>query len=60
MELADLVSLQRSAAMLSTGQKMPVDRDELLDMCGELIETRRLLARLGTDLRTVVVRSKQE
>ena len=44
--------------MLSTGQKMPVDRDELLDMCGELIETRRLLARLGTDLRTVVVKAR--
>jgi len=58
VELADLVSLQRSAAMLSTGQKMPVDRDELLDMCGELIETRRLLARLGGDLKTVARRAK--
>ncbi len=44
--------------MLSTGQKMPVDRDELLDMCGELIETRRLLARLGGDLKTVARRAK--
>jgi len=58
VELADLVSLQRSAAMLSTGQKMPVDRDELLDMCGELIGTRRLLARLGGDLKTVARRAK--
>lgn len=41
MELADLVSLQRSAAMLGVGQKMPVDRDELLDMCSELVECRR-------------------
>ena len=44
--------------MLTTGQTLPVDRDELLDMCSELIETRRLLARLGTDLRTVVVKAK--
>jgi len=58
VELADLVILQRSAAMLTTGQTLPVDRDELLDMCSELIETRRLLARLGTDLRTVVVKAK--
>jgi len=58
VELADLVTLQRSAAMLAPGQTLPVDRDELLDMCGELIETRRLLARLGGDLKTVARRAK--
>jgi len=56
--LADLVSLQRSAAMLGVGQKMPVDRDELLEMCSDLIECRQLLTRLGGDLKTVARRAK--
>ncbi len=44
--------------MLGAGQKMPVDRNELLDICSELIDCRQLLARLGGDLKTVARRAK--
>ena len=50
---ADLVSLHRSAAMLTLGQSLPVNREDLMSICDELLEVRSLLERLGTDLRSV-------
>jgi hypothetical protein len=57
---AELVSLQRSAAMLRPGQTQPVDRDTLYELTAELIASRELLARLGTDLRTVAERGRRQ
>lgn len=59
MVTADLVALQRSAAMAPPGQRVPVDRDHLVALCSELIEARQLLARLGSDLREVAARSRR-
>lgn len=56
---SELVALQRSAAMLTPSQQQPVDRDVLIELCAELVESRQLLARLGADLRTVAQRSRQ-
>ena len=56
---SDLVALQRSAAMLPPGGSMPVRREQLFEMCGELIESRQLLTRLGSDLRSVANRSRR-
>ncbi|MEZ5220311.1 MAG: hypothetical protein R2743_02380 [Ilumatobacteraceae bacterium] len=50
---ADLVSLQRSAAMLQPGTSIGVERDLLLRVLDELFSQRALLQRLGTDLKTV-------
>lgn len=54
---AELVSLQRSAAMLGPGQQQPVDRELLYALCSELLEARQLLGRLGADLRSVASRA---
>ena len=56
---AELVALQRSAAMVPPGQRLSIDRDQLHAMCSELIEARQLLARLGSDLREVAARSRR-
>ena len=56
--MGQLVALQRSAAMLTSGQSIPVGRDELLELCEELIDARQLLTRLGADLRAVATRSR--
>lgn len=56
---AELVALQRSAAMLRPGQSQPVDRDTLYEMTAELLEARELLGRLGADLRAVAKRSSE-
>jgi hypothetical protein len=48
-----LVSMQRSAAMLSPGQTISVDGSLMYDLTAELLEHRQLIARLGADLRTV-------
>ena len=32
---------------------MPIARDKLMEMCAAILEARQLLARLGTDLKTV-------
>lgn len=56
---AELVALQRSAAMLPPGQRLSVEREQLYAMCSELIEARQLLARLGSDLREVADRSRR-
>ncbi|HEX9259402.1 MAG TPA: hypothetical protein VF855_07680 [Acidimicrobiales bacterium] len=45
-------------AMLTPGQKATVEREVLLDLLAELIESRALLARLGGDLREVVRRDR--
>jgi hypothetical protein len=50
---AELISLHRSAAMQHRGQKVPVDRDELCELCEELIQLRGLLQRFGADLRNI-------
>jgi hypothetical protein len=49
----EIVAISRSAAMLSPGQSLPVEREQLISLCEEVLECRRLLARLGSDLRTV-------
>jgi len=56
VEQSQLIAIQRSAAMLSSGQSQPIDRDVLWELCSELIESRQLLVRLGTDLRSVAAR----
>ncbi len=50
---AELTALHRSTAMLTPHTKAPVEREALLSILDELLENRRLLARLGTDLNTV-------
>jgi hypothetical protein len=55
---AQLVAMSRNAAMLAPGQSIPVSREDLHELCSELLESRRLLVRLGTDLRTVTARSR--
>lgn len=59
MSAAELVALQRSAAMLAPGSTLAVDRDVLYGLCTELIESRQLMARLGADLREVAARSRE-
>jgi hypothetical protein len=46
--------------MLTPGQSMPVTRDVLFELCGEVLEARQLLARLGADLRTVAGQATKE
>lgn len=50
---ANLVTLQRSAAMLPAGTPVPVERDDLLELIEELFELRRLVQRFGGDLKTI-------
>jgi hypothetical protein len=57
VEHADLISLQRSTAMLTPGERASVSREDLLDVLEELIATRQLLSRLGGDLKAVARRS---
>ena len=57
VDTAELVALQRSAAMLTPGQSMPIERDVLFELCGEVLEARQLLARLGTDLKAVAAKA---
>lgn len=58
LSTGDLTSLQRSAAMLSPGQSLPVARETLQELCTELLDARALLARLGADLRTVAAQGR--
>lgn len=55
---AELIALQRSAAMLSPGQRVSVERERIQELCQELLDSRELLQRLGTDLRNVAQRSR--
>ena len=59
MSLSDveLTALHRSTAMLQPNVKATVEREQLLEILDELLDTRRLLARLGGDLKTVARRS---
>jgi len=50
---AELVALQRSAAMGAPGSAVAVRRELLLALVDELLATRSLLARVGGDLRTI-------
>ena len=52
-----LTALHRSTAMLQPRMKASVEREQLLEILVELLDTRRLLARLGGDLKTVARRS---
>jgi hypothetical protein len=53
----ELTALHRSTAMLKPNVKAAVEREQLLEILDELLDTRRLLARLGGDLKTVARRS---
>jgi hypothetical protein len=53
----ELTALHRSTAMLQPNMKAAVEREQLLEILDELLDTRRLLARLGGDLKTVARRS---
>ena len=56
---AELVGIQRSAAMLTTGQTYPMPRDELIALVSEVLEARQLLERLGGDLRAVAAKARR-
>jgi hypothetical protein len=53
----ELTALHRSAAMLKPHTKATVEREQLLEILDELLDTRRLLARLAGDLKAVARRS---
>ena len=55
---ADLISLQRSAAMLQPGASLAVERDLLIRVLDELFSQRALLQRLGADLKSVARKAK--
>ncbi len=57
MDQAELVALQRSTATLQPGATVALGREELLELLEELTGTRALLARLGSDLKTVARRA---
>jgi hypothetical protein len=54
----ELSGIARSAAMLAPGATVSVDRDVLIAIVEELVETRSLVARLGADLTTVARRRR--
>jgi hypothetical protein len=58
--MSELVALQRPSAMLGNGETQPVDAELLEAICGELIEARQLLERLGGDLRAVAAKSRRQ
>ncbi len=58
MRSAELISIQRSAAMLPPGTAVPLPRESLLALVEEVLSQRSLLERLGTDLRDVARRSR--
>jgi hypothetical protein len=53
MNNAELISLQRSAAMAAPGSAVPMPRERVLELLDEVLSSRSLLERLGTDLRSV-------
>lgn len=55
---ADLISLQRSAAMLQPGASIGVERDLLIRVLDELFSQRALLQRLGADLKSVARKAR--
>jgi hypothetical protein len=54
----ELVGITRSAAMQEPNTTVAVDRDVLIAIIEELLETRTLVARLGSDLTTVARRRR--
>jgi hypothetical protein len=53
MNTADLIATQRSAAMAPPNTDIKIQRDDLIEIIEELLDQRRLLQRVGTDLRTI-------
>lgn len=53
LDTGQLTAIMRSAAMLQPGRTLSLKREEVLEVCEELLSCRQLLARLGTDLRSV-------
>jgi hypothetical protein len=53
MNQAELVTMQRSAAMQLAGTTVSVDRDDIIELIEELFELRRLVQRVGGDLKTL-------
>ena len=49
----ELISIQRSAAMIQPRATYPVERELLMTLITEVLEQRQLLARLGADLKAV-------
>ena len=58
MDNPALLALQRSTAMLSPGAATNLRREDLLEILEELITSRSLLERLGSDLKSVARRGK--
>ena len=56
--MADLIALQRSAAMLEPHAIASVRREELLAVLDELIALRQLVERFGTDMRHIAKRGR--
>jgi hypothetical protein len=57
MNTADLIATQRSAAMAPPNTDIKVHRDDLIEIIEELLDQRRLLHRVGTDLKTIARRA---
>ena len=57
--VAELVAIQRSAAMLREGQTYALPRGVLIELVDEVLEARQLLERLGGDLRAVAARARR-
>ena len=56
---AELVAIQRSAAMLREDQTYGLPREVLIELVDEVLEARQLLERLGGDLRAVAARARR-
>ncbi len=50
---AEVIALQRSAAMLTEGQALAVPGDVVCALCTEVLANRALLERFGADLRRI-------
>jgi hypothetical protein len=53
MNTADLIATQRSAAMAPPNTDIKIHRDDLIEIIEELLDLRRLLQRVGTDLKSI-------
>jgi len=50
VELPEVIAMQRSAARLQPGQKMPVERERLIELCEEVVATSHVLLEPGEQL----------
>lgn len=57
--MADLIATQRSAAMAPPNTDIKIRRDDLIEIIEEILDQRRLLERVGTDLKTIARRAPQ-